>query len=213
MGKYIRSNDWVDDDGFFTRDDCIEYIEEPLEDAIRDTFSLNSSDPIWIRCYIEDGNRLDVDIDTEDFSTNIKLDKPIDMRRIRRPSDLQKYVPELLDKFTTEYTDIVSQYEVFCSDELAVDVDIPVVVVLDRETKETLDCPNIRSAQFEVMEYIEDNGLGSGSSEYSDPFVGGEVFDADTHEYLGHISYNGRFWSAGHKWDKENYGLIRDWVY
>lgn len=211
MKRYLKCDSlFGEPDGFFTREDCMEFIETPLEDAIADQFGTGAT----TRCYIEDGNMMDVDVQTKDgYEFNIKLDKPIDMRRIRRPADLQKYVPELLKKFAAEYADIASQYEVLGSDELTIDIDIPVVVVLNRETKETMDCPNIRSAQFEVMEYIENNGLGSGSSEYSDPFVGGEVFDADTHEYLGHISYNGRFWPSDHKWDKENHGLVRDWVY
>lgn len=86
-------------EGFFTRDDCIDYIEEPLRELIEQNFPGDVS----IRCYIEDGNLLDVDIEVDGYFTNIKLDRPIDMRRIRRPSDLQKYVPELFNKFSAEY--------------------------------------------------------------------------------------------------------------
>ena len=88
------------DDSFFTRDDEIDYIEEPLGEAIRNQFGID----VNLRCYIEDGNMLDVDVSTSDgYEYNLKLSRPIDMRRIRRPSDLSKYVPELLKNFTEQY--------------------------------------------------------------------------------------------------------------
>ena len=101
------------EDGFFTRDDCIEYIEIPLEDAIRrdESYGFQEDDPINLRCYIEDDNKLDVDVEVDDFFFNIKLDKPIDMRKIRAPKDLQKYVPELLDKFRKEYLSCIGDEE------------------------------------------------------------------------------------------------------
>lgn len=100
MKKYIKSNDWFDDGGFFTRDDCIEYLENPLSDEIKDKFGID----VALRSYIEDGNQLDVDVETSDgYEFNIKLDKPIDMRKIRLPRDLQKYVPELLHEFEEQY--------------------------------------------------------------------------------------------------------------
>ena len=101
------------EDGFFTRDDCIEYIEIPLEDAIRrdKSYGFQEDDPINLRCYIEDGNKLDVDVEVDDFFFNIKLDKPIDMRKIKAPKDLQKYVPELLDKFRKEYLSCIGADE------------------------------------------------------------------------------------------------------
>lgn len=91
------------EDGFFTRDDCIEFIEIPLESEIRNKYDFQQDDPINIRCYIEEGNELDVDIGLDDCFFNLKLDKPIDMRKIRAPRDLGKYIPELLAKFDKEY--------------------------------------------------------------------------------------------------------------
>lgn len=101
MKRYLKCDSlFGEPDGFFTREDCMDFIETPLEDAIADQFGTDTS----TRCYIEDGNMMDVDIQTKDgYEFNIKLDKPIDMRRIRRPSDLQKYVPELLKKFSEQY--------------------------------------------------------------------------------------------------------------
>jgi len=91
------------EDGFFTRDDCIEFIEIPLEEKIRETYNLEIDEPVNLRCYIEDGNELDVDVELDGCFFNIKLDKPIDMRRIRAPRDLEKYIPELMEKFDREY--------------------------------------------------------------------------------------------------------------
>lgn len=89
-------------DSFFTREDEVDFIEIPLADAIKDQYHIDA----YIRCYIEEGNRLDVDISTSDgYEYNIKLDRPIDMRRIRRPSDLSKYVPTLFQGFSEQYED------------------------------------------------------------------------------------------------------------
>lgn len=110
-----------EDSGFFTRDDERDYIEEPLKNMIQDQYDVDSN----IRCYIEDGNRLDVDIDLNDgYSFNIKLDKPIDMRRIRLPKDLTKYVPELFDKFSSEYSEATMYDEVEASTSITGSVDI-----------------------------------------------------------------------------------------
>lgn len=104
-------------DGFFTRDDCIEYIEIPLEEKIRadKTYSFSNDEPVNIRCYIEDtedgGYELDVDIELDDCFFNIKLDRPIDMRKIRVASDLSKYIPELYEKFCKEYDKILDNGE------------------------------------------------------------------------------------------------------
>lgn len=88
-------------EGFFTREDCIDYIEEPLRERITNQYSPEILD---IRCYIENGNRLDVDINIDGTEFNVKLDKPIDMRRIRKPDDLQKYVKAIFDAFAAKYS-------------------------------------------------------------------------------------------------------------
>ena len=97
--------------------------------------------------------------------------------------------------------------------ELSVSSEIPVIVVLDRDHKETENCDSITQAQITVDNYIERYGLGAGCSPRYRGFAGGEVFDAETKEYLGHISYNCRFWPVGDARDTETYGLIRDWSY
>lgn len=103
------------EDGFFTRDDCIEFIEIPLEEKIREKYELEPDEPVNLRCYIEDGNELDVDVELDGCFFNIKLDKPIDMRRIRVSRDLEKYLPELLRKFDKEYQDYLGDIEA-CDD-------------------------------------------------------------------------------------------------
>lgn len=119
------------DDGFFTRDDCIEFIEIPLEEAIRKDKSLGfqPDDPINLRCYIEEGNKLDVDCEVDGFFFNIKLDAPIDMRKIRKPSDLQKYIPEIFNKFKNEYSSCIE------SDAEDPDTEITASENIDREFK------------------------------------------------------------------------------
>lgn len=104
MKRYVKSDSFAElygePEGFFTRDDEIEYIEIPLQTGIKNKFGIDAN----LRCYIEEGNKLDIDIATSDgYEFNIKLDAPIDMRKIRKPGDLQKYVPELLHKFEDNY--------------------------------------------------------------------------------------------------------------
>lgn len=54
-------------------------------------------------------------------------------------------------------------------------------------------CASIEAAGHAVRDYIARNDLGAGS------WAGGDVFDASGTR-VGAISYNGRFWDAGHKW-------------
>lgn len=61
------------------------------------------------------------------------------------------------------------------------------------EDAQLVACASIEAASRQVRDYIERNDLGAGS------WAGGDVFDASG-QRLGAISYNGRFWDAGHKW-------------
>lgn len=83
-------------EGFFTRDDEIDYIEEPLMDQIPEIRDC--------RAYIDTNDRgqyeLSVDIYTDDFE--MTADALIDMRKIRRPADLGKYVPIIIEKYQAE---------------------------------------------------------------------------------------------------------------
>jgi len=94
-------NGMCGDPGFFTRDDVIEYLEIPLEDMIKENFDIDDS--LNLRCYIEDDNSIECDLQYNDSSYTIKLEDPIDMRKIRKPSDLQKYAIKLLQLFEDNY--------------------------------------------------------------------------------------------------------------
>lgn len=89
--------------GFFTRDDEIEYIETPLEEMIRENFNIDDNADLNLRCYIEDDNRIECDLELNGSSYTLKLDNPIDMRKIKKPSDLQKYAIRLLQVFEDEF--------------------------------------------------------------------------------------------------------------
>jgi hypothetical protein len=54
----------------------------------------------------------------------------------------------------------------------------------------------IEECQFAVREYIDTHNLGGGH------FIGGEVY-TDNNEYVGLISYNGRFWDKSHEYGKQ----------
>jgi hypothetical protein len=53
---------------------------------------------------------------------------------------------------------------------------------------------SIEECQQRVMEYIDEYELGAGN------WAGGEVYDG-LGNVIGHISYNGRFWTK-EAWDK-----------
>jgi len=92
--KILNANDMFGmDDGFFTRDDEIEYIEEPLQEKFPEIQGC--------RAYIDRNAKgqyeLSVDIFTYNF--DVYFSEIIDMRKIRRPSDLSKYVPDIIAKY------------------------------------------------------------------------------------------------------------------
>ena len=84
------------EDGFFTRDDLITYIEEPLQEQIPEIRNC--------RAYMEQNGKgqytLSVDIVTDDLDTTVAAN--IDMRKIRRSSDLGKYLPTIINQYTKE---------------------------------------------------------------------------------------------------------------
>ena len=100
----IGSNTF-DDNQFFTRDDEIEYIELPLEDKIRkeSKFHFSRNDRIRLRAYIDENNKLEVDCEEPDCGYDFTLKTQIDMRKIRAPKDIEKYVPELFNQFEEKF--------------------------------------------------------------------------------------------------------------
>lgn len=97
----IQSDDcmWCDE-GFFTRDDEIEYIEEPFEEFIREYTFCDDDCVINLRCYI-DGKSLELDCSFDGWETTLKT--TIDFRQIRKPSDLRKYLSPLIMQFRKKY--------------------------------------------------------------------------------------------------------------
>jgi len=101
----IKAQSFLENDDFFTRDDEIEYIEIPLEDRLRheESYSFQMDDIIDLRAYIdEDSKTIEVDCKVDDFEFTIRT--TYDMRKIKKPSDLQKYVTPLFWEFDEEYT-------------------------------------------------------------------------------------------------------------
>jgi len=100
-----------EDEGFFTRDDEIEFIELPLEEMIRkeDRWGFKPQDVINLRAYIDDNNKLEVDCNLGDYEFTISTQ--IDMRKIRKPSDLKKYALDLFWKFDEEYSKCIDDVE------------------------------------------------------------------------------------------------------
>ena len=81
------------DDFFFTRDDLIDYIEVPLQEAIPDIQGC--------RAYMDRNAKGQYELSVDIFTYNFDVDfsKIIDMRKIHRPSDLSKYVPDIIAEY------------------------------------------------------------------------------------------------------------------
>ena len=97
-----------DPEFFFTRDDIIDYIETPLEDQLPEIKSC--------RGYIDKDDNgkyiLSVDIITDDYEI-VGYGAPeviIDMRKIRKPADLTKYVPDIVAQFKSLCREIDNDY-------------------------------------------------------------------------------------------------------
>ena len=107
----ISASSMFDEDGYFTRDDCIDYLEEPLRDMIRQEkdYHIAPNTEINLRSYIEEGNVIEVDCDVNGCEFTIK--EQIDMRKIRKPSDLKKYAVKLFWKFDEEYSKCIGDIE------------------------------------------------------------------------------------------------------
>ena len=101
MKKYISCESMFGEpEGFFTRDDEIDFIEDPLRTGIKNKFGIDAD----LRCYIDEHNGLEVDVQTADgYEFTIKMPRRIDMRKIRKPGALQYCVPDLLDQFEKLY--------------------------------------------------------------------------------------------------------------
>lgn len=107
----VVASSLFEEDGFFTRDDCIEYLEQPLEEMIRkeERYHLTPDSIINLRSYIEEGNVIEVDCNVNDCEFTIK--DRIDMRKIRKPSDLEKYAVRLFQKFDEKYSKCIEDIE------------------------------------------------------------------------------------------------------
>ncbi len=95
--KILKANDLFGiDDGFFTRDDLIEYIEEPLQEKFPEIQGC--------RAYINKNRKGSYELYVSIFTYNFDVDAfaTIDMRKIRRPSDLGKYLPKIIEQYNKE---------------------------------------------------------------------------------------------------------------
>lgn len=95
-------------EGFFTRDDLIDYIEIPLEDKIMNEpdYGFQSVNPVRLRAYIE-GPILEVDCVLDDCEFTISTRVP--RKDIDKPSDLENYVDELFEKFDKIYRQYIEE--------------------------------------------------------------------------------------------------------
>lgn len=94
-----------DEDLFFTRDDLNEFTDE-LDDRLHEKYG---NDCNVSESYIDFNEKhttriLEIVISDENYEITVK--EPIDMRKIRVPRDLNKYIPIVLEEYDAE----ISQY-------------------------------------------------------------------------------------------------------
>lgn len=92
VDEAIDSDPYGQDNGFFTRDDLNEFTDACLAD-LGDGYEVSYS-------YITDG-LLEVAFEKDDYE--MRADERIDMRKIKKPSDLLKYKDSVVQKVRADY--------------------------------------------------------------------------------------------------------------
>lgn len=109
MKRYIRSNYGgaydIDPEQYFTRDDIVDFADEVVDklsskySSAFDIADLGMSDP----------KHLYIEVENDDCVADYTL--AIDMRTIRKPSDLMKYVNRAVTGLSRTVDDVYNQYE------------------------------------------------------------------------------------------------------
>ena len=99
------------EDEFFTREEINELADE-VESQLNDTEDYDRYR--YTEVYIEN-NELDISVlDTKtDYEYNTKM--KVDMRRIKKPSDLMKYASKLADVFLKEFSAYEEELRSYCA--------------------------------------------------------------------------------------------------
>lgn len=95
----------IADDQFFTREELDEFgyeIADKLTARFNKPFEYNGA-------FIEDGNRLEVDVMNDEFG-EFTGKATIDMRKIKKPSDLNKYQIYIMDDITNQVSDVMKDF-------------------------------------------------------------------------------------------------------
>ena len=97
----------IEDDIYFTRDDLSEFLDiliDKLDNYFGYSFDVYDA-------YLSDPTHFWIILIDENHDINISYDFKIDMRRIRKPSDLQRYIPQAFEYFVKEYQNEYNQYD------------------------------------------------------------------------------------------------------
>lgn len=118
----------IEDDMYFTKEEIVEFAEEVAEKFSEwsgSTFDVES-------VYINDPNHLEVTLTDGDYS--LEASSFIDMRRIKKPSDINKYQGLIMDQLKhayKEYYDSDAEFDVHASSDI--------LAVTDADYEEFLD--------------------------------------------------------------------------
>lgn len=96
----------IEDDMFFTRDDLNEFLNvliDKLDNYFGYSFDVYDA-------YLSDPTHFYIELIDENHDINMEYVFEIDMRRIRKPSDLQKYIPETFKHFVQKYQNEYDQW-------------------------------------------------------------------------------------------------------
>ena len=110
MKRYIIKSNYggaydIDPEQYFTRDDIVEFAYEvidKLSSKYSSTFDISDLE-------MSDPKHLYIEVENDDCMADYTLS--IDMRTIRKPSDLMKYVNRAVTGLSRTIDDVYNQYE------------------------------------------------------------------------------------------------------
>lgn len=136
----------IDPEQYFTRDEINEYAE-----AIAEQLSLDTGETIVLEsCYIED-NKYEVCVELVDDGSTFETSTVIDMRKIRKPSDLMlKYNPIIFSNLKRHILNYISYWYVLRTfDNISGEIFMKLTI------KETNNDSNYKEQSIELLKQVE----------------------------------------------------------
>lgn len=103
MIKILRERYTAED--FFTKDELVEFSND-IEDRINGIFELKGIKKFVVTNLWLDKSKLFIEISNDDYVFDNSVN--IDLRKIKKPSDIYKYFDYFVNKFVKDYNEIIN---------------------------------------------------------------------------------------------------------